>query len=99
MISVACVGWAKARCTRSSTCAEFAARRAHADCVERVGTAGPAACRSAIASAAFAHPTAASDAASPRLCRLPDPADDEVGDRQVVLVQHQHVGVALVARL
>ena len=30
---------------------------------------------------------------------LPEPADDQVGDLQVVLVHHQHVAVALVAGL
>jgi hypothetical protein len=30
---------------------------------------------------------------------FPDPADDHLGDLQVVLVHHQHVAVAFVARL
>jgi len=30
---------------------------------------------------------------------MTDPADDQVGDRHVVLVQHQHVAVALPAHL
>src|SRR5215468_6334096 len=30
---------------------------------------------------------------------LPEPADNQVGDRKVILIHHQHVGVALVAGL